>query len=52
MEIFMHPWVFDLQHLLHCAGDQDAFFGQDGNTITNRVQRIKIMRHQKDRQSK
>ena len=50
MEIFTHPRMIDLQHILHSSNRQNTFIGEHCHAITDRIETIKIMGHQKYRE--
>jgi hypothetical protein len=46
-EIFVNPWVIDGQQFLNRT-DRDDFLVRDyGDPVTNRVERVEIVRNQK-----
>ena len=45
MKVLAHPRVIRVKHRLHGADDQHPFFGQDGDTVANRVQAVQVVGH-------
>ena len=46
----MHPWMLDPQHLGHGTAGQHTLFRQNRDPVATAVQRIKVVRDQKNRQ--